>query len=289
MTEPLVKYEIDKQEVYEFHRAVSRYIEGRKIPVEKATRDEMRLWAKYAIALTPPHKGKGQGRVRFKEVGGYATGVAGDLQARTVGQRRVAEDVPRALGYIPWYVEQGWFDENKPFGRRIVKLMEQNKPLAIQEMFKNSRGLRFGGARSKHIVPKEQHQRLRTKRGGVPKNVGRLQFFTMNHSGVKDYIKSRKDNVGMAKGGWVEAIKKAGGSAARWIDKHRKEGTAKDDLKDPKDPSFYMSNKSPWAENPERAIRTLNTVFKRRAQNIAEKLEKAHVRAMQKKLERLKK
>ena len=100
-------------------------------------------------------------------------------------------------------------------------------------------------------------------------------------------------NVGMAKGGWGVSYKHfSGKNPPKWIARHAKVGRTGltiDNLKEPNDPSVLMRNTAPWAENPERAVRTLNTVFKRRAKAIEQKIANAHLASIRSRLRFLKK
>lgn len=286
--------DIDTRQIERFQQAVGNYISTRKKPVIDAIRDEMRLWARQATLETPPHKGKGKGRTRSVPSAVLVGPVkrVGDLQAKSVGQKRTAREVNYAVGYLPWFIENGYIKDNTAVGRRIIDLVKTGKVEALNSIFKKRQTGVMGGAQILVAgVDKNQHQKMRNKRGRVRKNA-KHGTGTIDHQAVKAYVKKKKDNVGMAKGGWYPALKHFGGTAAKWIATHGKKGSngdVKDKSADPLNPSVLMRNQSPWAKNPRQANYFINNMFRRRIQKIETKIEQGHLAAIRSKIKRLNK
>jgi hypothetical protein len=259
---------VDFSQLEDFGTAIGDWASARKVGIQKAMKYQMGLLAKQLMDFTPP-------------------------DTLNQGRARVLDDVWYSVGYLPWFLSGGPTNKRRPsLGatdlRKLIRSRSKNREKNLTAYFSNFQSGALKGAVAGPL-DKKLHSDNRNNRGGV-KRRDKFKFVTADHAAVRAYVIKKQKNVGMAKGGWAEALQKFERNPPGWISKHAGHGSADDRSSDPKDPYIRMTNRSPWTERgaPRSALDRMKTAISRRVPHIYTHIEEQAKRDILRKLSTLK-
>ena len=211
-----------------------------------------------------------QGRLLFQRLINWAGGaIATPPKSQAQGKRAVQRDIYRAV--FPLRAE-GFGDPK--IRKHVRATIESGNHVALQEMVK--RGV-FGKNVSKAVVAEfdpVMHSSQRKSRGRVPRTSSKAyRYATDDVAKLKKYVEFKQKMVGQGKGGWAASLKRLGGKAAAWYDRHAHAGTYVDNLDRRGKPEFTGINKSAWASGGD-VDRILGMAMEGRAMAMTKDIER---------------
>lgn len=145
------------------------------------------------------------------------------------------------------------FDVSSFRNPRLERICDAHDYAAFNRFFQYATGpLHDATAIDAYDVP-DYHARSRNNRGGV--NGKFRNVFVIGATEIKflaDYVKRETSNVGMARAGWLPALRAVGGLSAvsdlaGWSRNTAEYGSYTSNLDDPERPYLDAINSSPWA------------------------------------------
>lgn len=225
---------------------LTRYIDFFRITPGEALRKQSRLLVRDILKITPP---------------------AGDDESspRAQGEAAVARDIKRAV----YSLQAKNFREP-----RIQNMIRRRDYVGLKELFSKMPNSTIRNASFVPFYP-ELHERQRDSRGRVNRTKQQL-FATAEGNQVSTYIRRKKKNVGMAKGGWAAGASMFGVRVAKWISRHAGMGSVEDKSRT-LNPFIVLTNRSPWARSGvsrDNASRSIQEAVRMRARLMLEEIDR---------------
>ena len=192
------------------------------------------------VRWSPQRTIKFQGRLLFQKVVQFTP-----PNDRAQGRKAVARDIKNAVAPI----------RADAFESKSIKdLFRKKDYLGLTRVFASIGPGPLQGATITSFRP-ELHTEQRNNRGRVPVR-RQIKFATPDASAVTSYIRKVQERVGMAKGGFAQAVISLGGKTANWIAKWVSAGWFVDRSNNPVAPYIEQINRSPWTRrgDEDRAI-----------------------------------
>lgn len=283
----MIQFDV-QSDASQFHDALVSFIKEKQVPVADALRFQGRLLGKRLIEFTPPQT-RAQGKLAVER----------DIRRWLKGTnlKSVANSADIYLSQN-LYPTRGKTKGEQVAARRAVKAVRQRvQGRDVVRVFATKDGRvygidleRFWPNRSMedfaaiHRANRDARGRGRTLKnpGSLGTAIGRWTFLNnviTTHDKVREYIRSRQANVGMAKGGWAAGFMALGGKPPDWVAKHANQGDLVDHSKDPVAPYIRFRNHSPWT-NRNDDERIIQNALDSRARDIGTDLLRASTNSL---------
>lgn len=208
------------------------------------------------VRWSPQRTIKYQGRLLFQKVIQFTP-----PNDRAQGRKAVARDIKNAVAPI----KADAFES-----KHIKDLFRKRDYLGLTRVFASIGPGPLQGATITSFRP-ELHIEQRNNRGRVPVR-RQIKFATPDVAAVTAYIRKVQDRVGMAKGGFAQAVISLGGKTANWVSKWSMIGRFVDRSDNPVTPFIEQINRSPWTRRGDED-RAISNAMESRAVQIRSDME----------------
>lgn len=220
-----------------WQKAAQRFVDELGYSVAAILREEVRELLKLAIDFTPPHskpnaymKKKGRSRITSRNVGLQA--IERDI-LRTMRPLRPDDFESKEMKLILSTRDTARY-------ARFVAHLPSSSPLAKTQV------VEFASS---------QHTSRRDRRGHVRRDYKNVVLGDAQSDKLEEYIERVQGRVGWSKAGWLAPYTLVGGTAPAFVKRHNwRASYGEDNLKDKKEPSITLINKTDWGAREGRRI-----------------------------------
>jgi hypothetical protein len=225
----------------QYQSAVVQYIQRLRKDPAKAIRFQMGKLVGRVAKLTPP-------------------------RSLAQGRRAVKRDVLNAVSPVDNLLKAGGVYD-KPSVRKMIRRRNHDEINTFLVRIK-----------SRYVINRFDptlHERMRDRRGRVQSN---KHVLTSDVQQLRDYITKKQGHVGMARGGWVSALKQLRQAVPAWAARWAIAGNFVDRLNNPVFAYVKSENNSPWASRGDDE-RIVSTAMESRARDVLNSIEHAIAKA----------